>query len=111
MHKVRWLAVMLMPLVLAGCLVVPGRRGELVPLVPFLPPIVMLDGGPYYVHEGYHYYHRNDGWYYSRSRSGPWTVLPKDHYPKEVRFQKGGDDRRGPGRERDDGPHPDHRGR
>jgi hypothetical protein len=83
------------PFMLTGCLMVPGPRGEGVALVPFLPPIVVLDAEPYYVHEGYHYYYRNDGWYYSHSRSGPWVVLPRDHYPREVRFRDGGAERNG----------------
>jgi hypothetical protein len=86
-------AGLLVPFLLAGCLMVPGPRGgvSLVPLLPpILPPIVVLETEPYYVQEGYHYYYRNDGWYYSRSRGGPWVDLPRDHYPREVRFRDGG---------------------
>jgi len=88
------LAGLLVPLILAGCVMVPGPRGG-VTFVPILPPVVVLDAEPYYVHEGYHYYYRNNGWYYARSRSGPWVPLPRDHYPREVRYRNGGAERGG----------------
>ena len=64
-------------------------------IAPPLPSIVLFDTEPYYVQEGYHYHYQNNGWYYSRSRSGPWTSLPKDRYPREVRYKDGrhGDDK------------------
>ena len=102
--KVTVLAGLLVPFMLAGCLMVPGPRGGGVALVPLLPPIVVLDAEPYYVYEGYHYYYRNDGWSYSRSRGGPWIDLPRDHYPREVRFRDGGAQRGG-------GRNPEHQGR
>ena len=89
---------LMVPFMLAGCLIVPGSRGPV--LVPFLPPIVELGAEPYYIHEGYHYNYRNDGWYYAHSRSGPWVPLPRDHYPREVRFKDGGAGRRGGGDQR-----------
>jgi len=85
----------LMPFLCGGCLVVPEHRGGNVVLVPPLPAIVVLDTEPYYVNGGYHYHYRNDGWYYSRARSGPWAPLPKDRYPKEVKYKHGGDGRDG----------------
>ena len=93
------LAVLLVPLVFAGCLMVPGPRGGGVAMVPLLPPVVVLEAEPYYVHEGYYYYYQNNGWYYSHSRSGPWVDLPRDHYPREVRFKDDGAERDG-GRDR-----------
>ncbi|MHB8828614.1 MAG: hypothetical protein ACYC6Q_03660 [Syntrophales bacterium] len=45
---------------------------------------------PYYAYGGYHYYYNNDQWYYSRSRGGPWVDLPRDRYPKEVRYKDKG---------------------
>ena len=69
--RIVW-AGLLVPLMLAGCLIVPEPR--VVPLAPPLPPIVVLGAEPYYVHEGYHYYYRNDGWYYARSRNGDSTA-------------------------------------
>ena len=83
-------AGLLVSFMLTGCLLVPGPRGGEVTVVPILPPVVVLDAEPYYVHEGYHYYYRDDGWYYSHSRSGPWVALPRDHYPREVRYRDGG---------------------
>ena len=102
--KITVLAGLLVPLILAGCLIVPGPRGGGVVLAPPLPPIVVLDAEPYYVHEGYYYYYRDNGWYYSRSRGGPWVDLPRDRYPREVRFRNGGDGRGG-------GRNPGHQGR
>ncbi|MEI6210243.1 MAG: hypothetical protein WCR06_01330 [bacterium] len=81
------LAGLLAPLLIAGCLVSRGPRGEGITIVPILPALVVLDAEPYYVHEGYHYHYRNGGWFYAQSRSGPWVSLPRDHYPKEVRFR------------------------
>lgn len=73
---------------LTACVMVPGRRGG-VAVVP-LPPIVELDVEPYYYHSGYHYHYDNGSWFYSTSRSGPWTDLPRGHYPKEVRYKNKG---------------------
>jgi len=98
------LAGLLVPLLLAGCLLVPGPRGRGAVLVPPLPPLVVLETEPYYVHGGYHYHYRNDGWYYSNSRTGTWAPLPRDHYPKEVKFK-------GRGAEKGHGPNPGHQGR
>jgi hypothetical protein len=85
---------------LAGCLL-PGRHGPVL-LVPPLPPIVELDAEPYYFQGGYHYYYRNDSWSYSNSRNGPWMQLPRDRYPKEVRFKGRGHEQGGHDRGRDD---------
>jgi hypothetical protein len=88
-------AVMLLPLMLAGCLMMPGPGGVGVTLVPALPSIVVLGPEPYYVHQGYYYYYQNNGWYYSHSQRGPWVDLPRDHYPREVRYRDGGGERDG----------------
>ncbi len=80
------LAVLFMSYILAGCLMVPGPGGN-VAMVPLLPPVVVFDSEPYYVHQGYYYDYRSDGWYYARSRRGPWVTLPRDHYPREVRYR------------------------
>lgn len=90
---------------LGACAVGTGYYGEAV-IVPALPTIVVLEEEPYYYHGGYHYHYRGDHWYYSRSRGGPWVDLPRDRYPKEVRFKHKGKDRgRGEnrGHERHDG--------
>ena len=99
------LAGLFVPLtiVLAGCMTGSGTRSERVTSVPPLPELVVLGTEPYYVRDGYHYYYKNDTWFYSRSTRGPWKDLPKGHYPKEVKFSD-----RGP--ERDGGLNPDHKG-
>ena len=56
-------------------------------------PIVVELADPYYVHGGYHYYHNNDQWYYSQSQGGPRVHLPRDRYPKEVRYKGKGQDK------------------
>ena len=83
-----FLAVLLAAFMLSACVVVPGRRGYGVVVVPPLPSIVVLEEEPYYHHSGYYYYYQNDRWSYSNSRSGPWVELPRDHYPKEIRFKE-----------------------
>lgn len=81
---------------LAACVVRSGYHGEAV-VVPVLPSVVVLETEPYYFYGGYHYHYVNDRWYYSNSRSGPWTDLPRDRWPKETRFKGKG---RGPGDDR-----------
>jgi hypothetical protein len=77
-----------------------GYRGEAV-IVPALPTVVVLEEEPFYYHSGYYYHYRGDHWFYSRSKGGPWLDLPRDRYPKEVRFKgRGGD--RDRDRDRDD---------
>ncbi len=92
------LTVLLGVFLFAGCAVRTGYRGETV-IVPALPSVVVLETEPYYYQGGYHYYYRNDRWFYSNARSGPWVELPRDRYPKEVRF-KGRGHERGRGDER-----------
>ena len=91
---------------LSACVVAPADHGPGVVLAPALPLIVELDVEPFYYQRGYHYYYSNNSWRYSNSRSGPWTDLPRSHYPKETRFAGRGDGRgagRGNGRDgRDD---------
>lgn len=94
-----FLTVLLVAFMLSACMVVPGRRGRSVLVVPPLPSIVVLEEEPYYHHSGYYYYYQNDRWSYSNSRSGPWAELPRGHYPKEIRF-KDRDRDRGRGDER-----------
>ena len=72
---------------ISGCMV-SARHGGLV-LAPALPSLVVLEQEPYYYQSGYHYHYRNDAWFYSESRSGPWVSLPRDRYPREVRGQHG----------------------
>ncbi|MBN1665387.1 MAG: hypothetical protein JW943_17460 [Deltaproteobacteria bacterium] len=84
---------------LTGCMMAAGPHGTSIVIAPPLPLVVELEE-PYYVHSGYHYYHNNDRWYYSRSQGGPWIDLPRDRYPKEVRYKGRGHDR-GKGRNND----------
>ena len=85
---------------LSSCVVAPAEYGPEVVVAPALPLIVELDVEPFYYQRGYHYYYSNNSWRYSNSRSGPWTDLPRSHYPKETRFKGRADARRG---DRDDG--------
>jgi hypothetical protein len=87
--KKRLLAACLATTLLTACAVVPvGPPGrERMMVVPFLPPLVVLETEPYYFYSGFHYFYRDSHWFYSRSRSGPWVDLPRDHYPREVRFR------------------------
>jgi hypothetical protein len=87
-------------LVLSACVVVPARHGPGMVLAPALPAVVELGVEPYYYQRGYYYYYDNSRWRYSQSRSGPWTDLPKSHYPKETRF-KSRADRRGADQKQD----------
>lgn len=76
---------------LAGCMVGPGPRGSgAVVVVPALPSIVVLETEPYYQQGGYFYFYRGDSWSYSRSKSGPWVELPRDRYPREVKYKSRG---------------------
>lgn len=72
---------------LAACAHDPGYRGDIV--APALPAVVYMESEPYYNHGGYHYHYRNNIWYFSKSRSGPWTELPRDRWPRETRFRVG----------------------
>lgn len=83
------LAACLATSLLAACAVVPvgppGRQRAV--LVPILPPLVVLEAEPFYFYSGYHYHYRGDRWYWSRSRGGPWFDLPRDHYPRELKYR------------------------
>jgi hypothetical protein len=89
---------------LTACVVVPAGRGhhsDGVMIAPVLPSLVVLDAEPYYFYSGYHYHYTNSRWLYSRSKNGPWADLPRDRYPKEVRFKSRGHDQRNDDRGRD----------
>ena len=92
------LAALVMATLLCACVVVPeGRRGYHGPeggeAVPYLPSTVILDADPYYNYNGFYYHYDRGNWFYSRSRRGPWADLPRDHYPRELRF-RGKEERR-----------------
>ena len=95
-------------LVLNGCAVSPGYNGGVM-IAPALPVVVELGTDPYYYHGGYYYHYDNNNWRYSSSRTGTYTELPRDRYPKETRY-KGRDDRRGDQRSDDRG-NQDNKGR
>jgi len=87
-----------------------------VEVAPALPAVVVLDADPYYYQGGYYYYYQGNRWQYSRARSGPWTELPRSHWPKEVRHRGGERNERGRDRDRDRDdrdrdPRHDHEGR
>lgn len=77
-------------ILLTGCILTAERRGRGVTVVPALPKIVVLEVEPYYQQGDFFYYYQNSRWSYSNSRNGPWVELPRDRYPHEVRFKKGG---------------------
>jgi len=82
-----WIAILLGGTLLnAGCVLRAGPHGAGIAIAPPLPVVVEL-ADPYYYQSDYHYYHNNDRWYYSRSRGGPWVELPRDRYPREVRYK------------------------
>jgi hypothetical protein len=70
-------------LVLSSCIVAPRRGGGL-EIVPILPAIVEVDADNYYAHGGYHYYYTDDRWYYSTTRNGQRSELPRSHWPRET---------------------------
>lgn len=94
--KILLTAVFVAASLLAACAVVPagpyrhhGPAG--VAVVPYLPSVVVLGLAPFYFQQGFYYHYDRDHWFYSRSKKGPWIDLPRDHYPKEVRFKGRGD--------------------
>lgn len=109
-------AMLIAASMLTACVVAPAGRGHRphgVVVAPILPPTVVLESDPYYFHDGYHYYYKDDRWYYSKARKGPWRDLPRDRYPKRVRYRgkdryyddRHHDDRRHDDRRHDDGRH------
>jgi len=64
-----------------------GPRVGVVVAIPALPGIVVLESDQYYFHSDYHYHYDNDRWYYSKSRRGPWAELPRNRYPKEIKYK------------------------
>lgn len=98
-------APLLAALLLAGCVVAPADRDYDVVVAPALPVVVEFDAYPYYYYGGfYYYYHDHDrAWRYSRHKTGPWKDLPRDRYPREIRYKHryDRDDDRDRGRDRD----------
>jgi hypothetical protein len=92
-------AIPLAALFLGACVVAPAGPGYV--MAPALPVVVELGVEPYYYHSGFYYYYHDDRWSYSNARTGPWRELPRDRYPREVRFRDrpGGHDRDRGGRD------------
>jgi hypothetical protein len=95
-------APLLATLMLSACVVAPAYGPDYV-VAPALPVIVELDVVPYY-HGGYYYYyhHHDHRWTYSKSNTGPWRELPKDRYPREIRYKDRYRDHDRDDRDRDD---------
>lgn len=74
-------------LMLSACIISPDHHRDGVVVAPALPVVVELDVEPYYYQRGYYYYYDHDIWRYSNSRNGPWSNLPRSHYPRETRFK------------------------
>ena len=82
--KTKLVVLMCTAFLLSACVVAP-RRGGGVEVIPILPAVVELDGDGYYAHGGYHYFYTNERWYYSNSRHGTRSELPRSHWPRETR--------------------------
>jgi hypothetical protein len=82
--KTKLVVLMFSAFMLTACMVTPGPGGGL-QVIPILPTVVELDGDGYYAHGGYHYFYDNERWYYSSTRDGARSELPRSHWPKETR--------------------------
>jgi len=89
------IAALGMAFLLNACVLVPAENGYGLAVAPALPAIVELGLQPYYYQRGYYYYYDHNRWRYAQSRSGPWSNLPRDRYPRETRFRGRGDRRDG----------------
>jgi hypothetical protein len=97
-------SALLTALLLNACVVAPAHRGPVYVVAPALPLVVELGTEPYYYQGGYYYYYNNDRWSYSNARTGPWMDLPRDRYPREIRYknrEQGRDRGRNDGRDRE----------
>ena len=102
MHRLLFIGLLTAPL-LSACVVAPAHRGPGYVVAPALPVIVELGAEPYYYHSGFYYFYQNNRWSYSNARTGPWHELPRDRYPREIRYKGRGDGHdRGHGDDRDD---------
>jgi len=79
---------LLAAILLPACVVTPAHGPDYV-VAPALPVVVELGLEPYYFHSGFHYYYQDHDrrWSYSRARTGPWKELPRDRYPREIRYK------------------------
>jgi hypothetical protein len=76
-------------IILTACVVAPRQGGGLT-IIPILPAIVEVDADNYYAYGGYHYFYTNERWYYSDSRNGRRSELPRSHWARET-HQRGWD--------------------
>ncbi len=91
MKRILIATIVLVSMLTAGTATSMSRRPPSVGVrvsIPLLPPVVVLEDEPYYVQDGYYYHYNDNRWFYSRSKQGPWTDLPRSHYPKEVKFKQ-----------------------
>ncbi len=86
MHRMP-IAALLAALLLSACYVAPAHRGPDYVVAPALPVIVELGVEPYYHHSGFYYYYHDHNWSYSHAKTGPWKRLPRDRYPREIRYK------------------------
>lgn len=88
MHRMMLGGSLLAALLFPGCVVEPAYGPDYA-VAPALPVTVELGADPYYYQGGfYYYYHDHDHlWSYSRDRAGPWKDLPRDRYPREIRYR------------------------
>lgn len=86
MHR-KFSIALLAALLLSGCVVAPAHRGPEWVVAPALPLVVELGVEPYYYHNGFFYYYHDQRWSYSHERTGPWRELPRDRYPREIRYR------------------------
>lgn len=104
MKRILVATIVLVSMLTAGPVMSMSRRPpgvEVKVSIPLLPHIVVLEEEPYYVQGGYYYHYDNNRWFYSKSKRGPWTDLPRSHYPKEVKY-KNRDQKHDRGRDKND---------
>jgi hypothetical protein len=71
-----------------GCWFHAGPGGIGIGIAPALPGVVeMGEDDPYFYQNGYYYAYRGDRWSYASRNEGPWSELPRDRYPREVRYR------------------------
>ncbi len=82
--KSKMIVLMSSAFLFSACMVAPRHGGGLT-IIPILPTIVEIDDDAYYTQGGYHYFYTDDRWYYSDSRNGHRSELPRSHWPHETR--------------------------
>lgn len=90
--KSLFLIVIFALITVSACVVAPGPAGHGGAIVAPLPVVVELGIDNLYYQGGYYYFYQQRNWRYSKSRSGPWTDLPRSHWPKEIKYKGRRDD-------------------